>query len=324
MLVCVGLALVAQLGCAGDAAAARLGSLLITLPDSELPQVVNLDNPERLTVHADRNAGDARFYGGNSHYFKIRNIGFKQDAFTVYSSATGQVEYLARSVPRVSEAQPSPTAAGVFSFVFLDTAGDTGLFAVVDLSQEQRVLASYKGQVGKYLHWWMPDGSIRRLHAHTGELSTWRGNLQGANERIEWQTTGAIPPPLPGVIFGMASLSPTGDELVLSTVDVRTRRVDLWMTDLRGAGLQRITNDGFVSFVTWAPDGKHFLLQRSNVSSINTSFRGQCSYWIAPGSVRDAAGIVPGVPHPALRQVFYGSQQAPNSLPCGKVAAWIK
>lgn len=309
---------------AGSSATARWGGLLISFPDSEFPQIVNLDSLEGLARHPDRNAKGARFFGDSRHYYKIQNVGFKQDSFAVYDAASGQLEYQARSVPRISEAEPSPHAASVFSFVFLDVASDKGLFAIVDLANEPGLLASYKGDVGKYLHWWMPDGSIRRLHAHTGELSAWRGKPQERNERMDWQVIGEIPPPLPGVIFGMAALSPKGNELVLSTVDVRTRKVDLWMADFRDPALRRITSDGFVSFVTWSPDGRHMLFQRNNVSSIDTSFTGQCSYWIAPSSARELTGIVPGTPHAVARQVFYGSRQAPSSPPCGKVAAWVK
>lgn len=332
-LLLAALAAVCHVGLASNAVAAqasgapptsRMGSLLISLPDSELPQIVNLDSPQTLVAHPDRNAKDSRFYGSNRYYFKIQNVGFKQDTFSVFSSTTGRLEYVAKGIPRVWEAEPSPSAAGVFSLVFLDTGSDNGLFAILDLSNEQRVLASYKGAVGKFLHWWMPDGSLRRLHAHSGEMSVWRGSLNGVNERIEWQSLGTIPPPVQGAIFGMASPSPNGAELVLSTVQARTRKVDLWMADLQSSGLQRITNDGFVSFVTWSPDGKHFLFQRSNQSSINTSFQGQCSYWIAPGSVRNVSDVVPGIAHSAVRQVFYGSQQSQTSLPCGKVAAWFK
>lgn len=301
------------------------GRLLITLPNHPLPQIVNLDRLAPLADHPDGNARGSRHDGRNGHYFKIQNIGFKQDTLTVFSAATGQLEYTARELPRISEADPSPQAASVFSFVFLDIASDKGLFAVVDLANQQRVLASDKGEVGKYLHWWMPDGSLRRMHAHTGELSAWRGSLQSTNERIDWQPLGAVPPPLPGALFGAAAVSPDGDALLLSTVEARTHRVDLWMLDLRGGALQRVTNDGFVSFVRWSPDGRHLLLKRSNVSHIGSTVQGQCSYWLAPRDARQVSGVVPGQPHAALRQVFYDAgRQVPASLPCGEVSAWLR
>ena len=91
-----------------------------------------------------------------------------------------------------------------------------------------------------------------------------------------------------------------------------------------GGPLQRVTRDGFVTFVAWAPNGRSLLLRRSNVSSIGTTFRGQCSYWVVPAGARDVAGIVPGVANPGARQVLHGSPHAPDSLPCGKVGAWTQ
>lgn len=306
-------------------AGAGLGRLLLSLPDRPLAQVVNLDRPAPLADHPDANAKGSRHDAHNSHYFKLRNIGFKQDAFTVFSAATGQVAFEARALPRVSEAAPSPHTASVVSFVFLDIASDTGVFAVVDLANEPRVLASYQGEVGQYLHWWMPDGSLARLHARSGELSAARSSPQAAHERIEWRATGQLAPPLPGALFGTAALSPAGNEVLLSTVEARTRRVDLWMLDLRTGTLQRVTNDGFVSFVMWSPDGRHLLLRRDNVSHIGTTVQGQCSYWLAPREARGVSGIVPGLPHATLRQVGYDAgQRAPAPLPCGTVSAWFR
>lgn len=305
-------------------APSRWGSLWITLPGHEAVQRVNLDEPDRLTDHPDRNAKGARYFLGNRHYFKIQNVGFKQDTLTVHAAETGQAEYVAAQLPRLSDVEPSPVAPQLFSLVFLDTASDAGAFAVVDISSGQRMLAGYKGDVGKYLHWWMPDGSLRRLHAHTGELSAWHGRLQDGNERIAWQVIGTLPLPLPGHVYAIAALSPSGQELLLSTVEPRMRREDLWMADLRSGSLQRVTRDGFVSFVRWSPDGSGLLLRRSNVSSIDSTVRGQCAYWIVPAGAREVSNLVAGVAHPTARQVLYGSRQAPESLPCGKVAAWVQ
>ena len=305
-------------------APARWGTLWVTLPGQAAAQRVNLDEIQRLAEHPDRNAKDASYFGGNQHYFKIQNAGFKQDTLTVHAADTGRAEYVAAQLPRLSQAEPSPLAPHVFSLVFLEVASDSGAFAVVDIAGGQRMLASYKGDVGKYLHWWMPDGSLRRLHAYTGELSAWQGRLQDGNERIAWQVVGALPPPLPGHIYATAAPSPNGQELLLSTVEPRMRREDLWMADLRGGGLQRVTRDGFVSFVRWSPDGKSLLLRRGNVSSIDTTFRGQCAYWIVPAGARDVTDLVAGITHATARQVFYGSRQSPESLPCGKVVAWVQ
>lgn len=302
---------------------ARLGSLLITLPGINAVQRVNLDQPQPLVEYTDRNAKGARFYAGNRHYFKIQSAGFKQDTLTAYAADTGQATYVASNIPRLSDVAPSPTASGVFLFTFLQVASDAGAFAIVDLASGHRMLASYNGEVGKYLHWWMPDGSLRRLHAHTGELSAWQGRLHGGNEQIDWRVIGALPPPSPGHVFATAALSPSGQELLLSTVEPRTRREDLWMADLRGGELQRVTRDGFVSFVRWSPDGRNLLLRRSNVSSIGTTFRGECAYWIIPAGARDVTGLVAGVAHGTARQVFHGAGRPPDSLPCGDVAAWL-
>ncbi|RTL36327.1 MAG: hypothetical protein EKK53_23200 [Burkholderiales bacterium] len=301
----------------------RLGSLLITLPDSEFVQRLDLDQPDRLSDLPDRNAKGARFFAANRYYFKIQDSGFKQDTLTVYAADTGRAAYVASRVPRLSDVEPSPLAEGVFFLTFLGIASDTGVFAVVDLANGQRVLASYKGEVGQYLHWWMPDGSLRRLHAHTGELSAWSGRLQDAREPITWQVLGVLSPPLPGQLYATAVPSPSGQELLLSTVDPRSRHEDLWMVDMRDGTVQRVTRDGFVSFVRWSPDGRSLLLRRSNVSSINTTFRGQCSYWIVPSSGREVSGLVPGIAHALAQQVFYGNRGSPQSLPCGKVAAWM-
>lgn len=306
------------------APAPTLGRLLITLPGAERAQWVNLDRPARLSDHADPNAKGARFFDGNRHYFQIQNAGFKQDTLTVFSAATGQAEYVAQGLPRITSADPSPIRPAVFSLVLLDIASDTGVFAVVDLGSGQQVLASYPGEVGQYLHWWMPDGSLRRLHAHTGELSAWHGKLSEAGQRMQWRVIGALPLPEPGVIFSTAALSPNGQALLVSALEPRSRREDLWMASPDGGPLQRVTRDGFVTFVAWAPNGRSLLLRRSNVSSIGTTFRGQCSYWVVPAGARDVAGIVPGVANPGARQVLHGSPHAPDSLPCGKVGAWTQ
>lgn len=319
--LCVSLLIAA----APSPAAADLGRLLLSLPDKPLAQLVDLGHVAPLTDHPDPNAKGSRHDSHNRHYFKLTNTGFKQDTFTVFSAATGQMAYEARALPRVSEAALAPHADGVFSFVFLDIASDAGVFAIVDLATPARLLASSKGAVGQYLHWWMPDGSLARIHAHTGELSTARVTLQGPQQAIEWRTTGQVAPPLPGALFGEAALSPRGDELLLSTVEARTRRTDLWMLDLRSGGLQRITRDGFLSFVMWSPDGRHLLLRRDNVSHIGSTVQGQCSYWLAPREAREVSGAVPGLPHATLRQVLYDAgQRAPASLPCGRVSAWLR
>jgi hypothetical protein len=299
-----------------------LGRLLISLPRHERAQIVELDRLAPLQDHADLNVRQARHDSDNRHYVKIQNVGFKQDEVTVYAAATGQLQYTAR-VPRVSDVLASPVSPGVRAFVFVDTASDKGLLAVVDLADHHRLVAVQQGDVGRYLHWWMPDGSLRRLHAITGELSAAEVPLQGANAPIAWQLIGRLAPPEPGQVFATAALSPDGQALLLSAVEPRSRREDLWMADPRGGPLQRITRDGFVSFVRWSPDARHLLLRRSNVSSINTVVQGQCAYWLVPASARDLPGFVAGLAHPVARQVFYAEGQQSVSLPCGQVATWL-
>lgn len=299
-----------------------LGRLLISLPDHERAQLVELDGLAPLQDHADLNVRQARHDGDNRHYVRVQNVGFKQDEVTVYAAATGQAQYTAR-VPRVSDVLASPVSPGVRAFVFLDVASDQGLLAIVDLADEQRLLAVQRGDVGRFLHWWMPDGTLRRLHAHTGELSAAAVPLQGANVPLVWQPIGRLAPPEPGQVFATAELSPDGRALLLSAVDPRSRREDLWMADPRGGALQRITRDGFVSFVRWSPDARYLLIRRSNVSSINTTVQGQCAYWIVPAAARELPGFVAGLAHPVARQVFYADDRGPASLPCGKVATWL-
>ena len=61
-LLCMGLV---SLGTTASAeagqAASGLGMLLVTLPDHEVPQIVNLDSPMRLANHVDRNANGRAF-----------------------------------------------------------------------------------------------------------------------------------------------------------------------------------------------------------------------------------------------------------------------
>jgi Tol biopolymer transport system component len=106
--------------------------------------------------------------------------------------------------------------------------------------------------------------------ANNGTLAYFSGG-SAPGTTLRWvERSGAVQAlPGPAHIFGDLKLSPDGKTAAASIVDLEKLGADLWLYELDGERLTRLTYDGVNVAPTWTPDGRRLIF--AHAKSFNTA-----------------------------------------------------
>lgn len=163
---------------------------------------------------------------------------------------------------------------------------------------------------------WMPDGRFMLISIKTGRMRI--ASLDGGPETVVGQLT----PPADRQM-GAFAISPTGREFIMKMPrrNAVPREADLWIGNLDGSRLERLTEAKAIGSALWSPDGRYvaYTVDTGYMCSTAGFCAGSCDQWYTPAGLRRVRGFK-GEPGSEAFQVSNqrGQRQA---LGC-EVLAW--
>jgi hypothetical protein len=144
---------------------------------------------------------------------------------------------------------------------------------------------------------WLPGGEYRYLR-YDGRLTS--GNASAADPSTTEKQAGKISRPTGYVEISRLAISPDGKQIAMTfdsgekvPEDPLYTKSDVWLTDINGGNLERLTNDNLSSNPVWSPDGKFIALAyRFRISpglALEGGIGNTCDRWYVPATARNAA-----------------------------------
>jgi WD40-like Beta Propeller Repeat len=143
---------------------------------------------------------------------------------------------------------------------------------------------------------WLPGGEYRYLR-YDGSLVA--GSASAADPSLSEKQVGKIVRPTGYVENLRLAISPDGKQIAMTFEagplpnDPLRNKSDVWLIDINGGNLERLTNDDLSSNPVWSPDGKYIVLAYQ--FNINSGLVGRgdlgntCDRWYVPATARNAA-----------------------------------
>jgi dipeptidyl aminopeptidase/acylaminoacyl peptidase len=135
---------------------------------------------------------------------------------------------------------------------------------------------------------WMPDGRFMLISIKTGRMRI--ASLDGGPETVVGQLT----PPADRQM-GAFAVSPTGRELIMKMPrrNAVPREADLWIANIDGSRLERLTEAKAIGSALWSPDGRFvaYTVDTGHFCSTAGYCVGGCDQWYTPATLRGVHGF---------------------------------
>lgn len=135
---------------------------------------------------------------------------------------------------------------------------------------------------------WMPDGRFMLISIKTGRMRI--ASVDGGPETVVGQLT----PPADRQM-GAFAVSPTGRELIMKMPrrNAAPREADLWIANIDGSRLQRLTEAKAIGSALWSPDGRFvaYTVDTGHFCSTAGYCVGSCDQWYTPATLRGVRGF---------------------------------
>jgi hypothetical protein len=168
---------------------------------------------------------------------------------------------------------------------------------------------------------WLPGGEYRYARAD-GSVYAGSVNKPGQPGRL----VGKITPPAGYIRQSGLAISPDGQKIAVVFVGDPLRddpvfgaRTDVWLTDINGGNLERLTNDNKSGQPLWSPDGKFIALTYRFISGTGEDY---CQRWYVPSTARNAT-FAGGAGLPL--QFLYGRAGLKSNIGCPPLTMqWVQ
>lgn len=135
---------------------------------------------------------------------------------------------------------------------------------------------------------WMPDGRFMLISIKTGRMRI--ASLDGGPETVVGQLT----PPADRQM-GAFAVSPTGRELIMKMPrrNAVPREADLWIANIDGSRLERLTEAKAIGSALWSPDGRYvaYTVDTGHFCSTAGFCAGGCDQWYTSATLRGVRGF---------------------------------
>ncbi|HEV8692407.1 MAG TPA: hypothetical protein VGQ91_19025, partial [Ideonella sp.] len=134
---------------------------------------------------------------------------------------------------------------------------------------------------------WLPDGRYQRISA-AGAITVGRPGAAA-------QATGSVAVP-PGRTINGLWVNAQGTQMLMQfLVPAQAGGIeesDLWIAQVNGSQLARLTRTGITNYGKWSPDGQHIGFDVDTGTTCNGGgCSGSCSLWHAPPTARNVVAL---------------------------------
>ncbi|MEQ1527830.1 MAG: hypothetical protein ABL925_00835 [Methylococcales bacterium] len=223
---------------------------------------------------------------GNQYIIADANVYDDYTELTVYNTGTGNLIFKDSLDGYVRSVKPSPVSKQVLLFTWGRDLLDDPVYVFYDLATKEILKAT---TANDSLIDWLPNGQYLRI-SPAGAIYT-GGLASGAQE----QQIGQIAIPFDRKVWGL-SVNPQGTQiivqLVVLSIDQKISDSDLWIANLDGTNLARVTRTNMTHSASWSPDGQHIAFDRDTGMYCSGWYcAGSCSLWYVPISARDIVAV---------------------------------
>lgn len=159
---------------------------------------------------------------------------------------------------------------------------------------------------------WLPDGRYLRIHAD--------GTLHAATVSGAEQQVGRVDPPANHVVQDLWVNRQASKIALRVRHDVDpVDETDVWLANMDGSGLERLTQTKMTAYARWSPDGNHiaFDVDTGHVCT-GAGCMGTCELWYVPSTARNVRALAAS--GDALRFSVKNEQGGTQTLGCDLLA----
>ena len=205
---------------------------------------------------------------------------------TVYNAVTGNPIFTDHLDGYARDLKPSPKSKEIVLFTWGTDLLDPPVYVFYNLATKKVLKAI---MVNDALINWLPNGNYIRISPEgviytsgieSGEQEQQIGQIDMAVERKIWNLW----------------INPQGSHLIVQLVklsaDQKISNSDLWIANLDGTSLERLTSTDMTHSAIWSPDGQHIAFDRDEgMYCSNWYCAGTCSLWHVPVSAREVIAV---------------------------------
>jgi len=242
-------------------------------------QIASLDG--KLPVYATTNIDARPWPDGSQFSIDDRNVYDDYTDLKVIDLATSQTLYSLRATGYLYGVRPSPASKTmVMAEIGADSISPADTI-VIDLTTSS-VLRRFSDNSPMN---WLPDGRYMRVLAD--------GSLRIGDVNAGEVDAGHVDPPTDHSVSALW-VSPKGDKVAWSVVHhvSPTPENDIWVSDIDGSHLERVTQTKMSNYAAWSPDGSKIAFDVDTGSFCNGfGCMGSCDLWWVPASSRGVIAV---------------------------------
>ena len=221
---------------------------------------------------------------GSQYALAESNVSDGYTDVSVHATGSGNVLYETRFEGYLRSVKPSPASKQVILATWGEDSVSDAVYVFYDMAT--RTILDYFDTADAVVNW-LPDGRYLRVSAS--------GAITVALPGQAAQSAGSVAVPTGRTINGLWVNRQGTQMLMQYLVPMDSGGIeesDLWIAQVNGSQLGRLTHTGITNYGKWSPDGKQIGFDADTGTTCNGGgCSGSCSLWYAPPTARDVVAL---------------------------------
>ncbi len=223
---------------------------------------------------------------GDQYIVSDANVTDDYTDLSVYNTGTSNLIFKDSLDGYVRNVKPSPVSKQIVMFTWGKDMLDDPVYIFYDLAAKKVLKAI---TVNDALINWLPDGNYMRI---TPAGAIYKGTIVLGEQE---QAIGQLTIPFDRKPWDLW-VNPQGTQiivqLVVLSIDRKISDSDLWIANLDGTNLERVTRTNMTHSAIWSPDGQHIAFDRDTGMYCGGWYcAGSCSLWYVPFTAREVVAV---------------------------------